>query len=195
MITAVGSDAEIRSAVGPSTRVVELGGRMLLPGFHDSHIHPVVAGLDTLECPLSGLDSVAAIVEKVRECVASEVRRGDWLVGSGWSVALFPEGNARKQLLDEITTEVPIALADENGHAVWLNSEALARAGIGPQTQAPPAGVIERDPATGEASGTLRETAMGLIASLLPPVSDNNIRSGSYDWLSRDCDWNDQGIL
>lgn len=172
VVAAVGSDADIRATVGPSTRVVDLNGHMLLPGFHDSHIHPVTSGNDTLECPLSGLPTIVAVLDKVRKCVASDIRRGDWLIGSGWNVALFPDGNASKQLLDEISADVPIALTDENGHALWLNTAALVRAGIGPQTQAPPAGVIERDPASGEASGTLRESAMDLVYRKLPPISD-----------------------
>jgi predicted amidohydrolase YtcJ len=158
-IAAVGADAEVARWVGAGTRVVDLDGRMLLPGFHDAHLHPVTSGLGSLECSLSGLTSVEAVLEKIRSCAALGVRRGEWLVGDAWSVALFPDGNAPKALLDEIALRIPVALTDENGHAVWVNSFALARAGIGRDTPDPPAGVIERDPKTGEATGTLRETA------------------------------------
>ena len=171
-IAAVGSDVEIRRRIGPATRVVELGGRMLLPGFHDAHIHPVSAGLDSLECPLSGLDSVEAILSRVRDCAASGTRRGEWLVGSGWDVSLFPDGNAPKALLDEIAPDFPIALTDENGHAVWVNSRALGLAEVGRETPDPPAGVIERDPATAEPSGTLLESAAELVFRRGPPVSE-----------------------
>ncbi len=81
-IAVVGSNAQVRRTIGDGTRVVDLGGRMLLPGFHDAHIHPIYAGLESIECSLSGLTSVEAVLSKVRECLASGVRRGDWL--GGW---------------------------------------------------------------------------------------------------------------
>jgi hypothetical protein len=141
---------------------------MLLPGFHDAHLHPVYSGLDSLECWLGGLTSVPAVLEKLSACVASGSRRGDWLVGGGWSVALFPDGNAPKALLDEVAPDVPVVLMDENGHAVWVSSKALERAGVDRSTPNPPAGVIERDPETGEATGTLRESATELVYAHVP---------------------------
>ena len=75
VITAVGSEAEVRALIGPETRVVALDGKMLLPGFHDAHIHPVYAGLGSLECPLHGLGSLEAILAKLRACAASGERR------------------------------------------------------------------------------------------------------------------------
>ena len=171
-IEAVGSNAELRPYVGKGTRVVDLDGRMLLPGFHDAHTHPIYSGLDSLECWLGGLTSVDAVLAKLRECLASEVRRGDWLVGGGWSVALFPDGNAPKTLLDEISLEIPIALADENAHAIWVNSKALELAGVDRDTPDPPAGVIERERGTGEAGGTLRESAVGLVTDRIPAPAD-----------------------
>lgn len=184
-ITAVGSNAEIRPRIGADTRVVALAGRMLLPGFHDAHIHPVSAGLDELECPLSGIGSLDAVLARVRECVVSGARRGEWLVGSGWSVALFPEGNAPKVLLDEISSEVPIVLTDENGHAVWVNSRALALAGVDRDTKDPPAGVIERSPTTGEATGTLRESAAELIYREIPPPEAPLVLEGARRAVKR----------
>jgi predicted amidohydrolase YtcJ len=178
-IAAVGSDTEVRPYIGADTRIVDLGGRMLLPGFHDAHIHPIYAGLDGLECWLGGLSSVEAIRAKLSECVASGVRRGEWLVGGGWSVALFPDGNAPKTLLDEIAPDIPVALTDENGHAVWVNSKALARSGVDRSTPDPPAGVIERDPQTGEANGTLRESAMALVVDHVPGPEPAQVLRGT----------------
>lgn len=184
-IEAVGSNAELRPYVGKGTRVVDLDGRMLLPGFHDAHVHPIYAGLDSLECWLGGLTSVEAILAKLRECVASGVRRGDWLVGAGWSVALFPDGNAPKALLDEIAPKIPIALTDENGHAVWVNSKALELAGVDRNTPDPPAGVIERDSGTGEAMGTLRESAAEFVNERIPPPTDAQRLRGARGALRR----------
>ncbi len=179
VITAVGSEAEVRPLIGPETRVVALDGKMLLPGFHDAHIHPVYAGLGSLECPLHGLGSLEAILEKLRACAASGERRGDWLVGSGWDVSLFPDGNAPKEPLDELAPDFPIALTDENGHAVWVNSKALELAGVRPDTPNPPAGVIERDPNSGEASGTLRESAAELVYDVVPAATEARMVEGA----------------
>lgn len=184
-IAAVGSDPEVRAYIGADTRVVDLAGKMLLPGFHDAHIHPVYAGLDSLECSLEGLTSVEAALEKVRACVASGGRRGDWLVGGVWSVALFPDGNAPKTLLDEIAPDIPIVLMDENGHAVWVNSKALELAGVDRDTPNPPAGVIERDPVTGEAMGTLRESAAELVYRHVPAAADAQLLEGARRAVKR----------
>jgi predicted amidohydrolase YtcJ len=178
-IEAVGHNDEVRRYVGNRTRVVDLDGRMLLPGFHDAHAHPIYAGLESLECWLGGLASIEAILAKVRACVASGIRRGSWLVGGGWSVSVFPDGNAPKELLDEIASEIPIVLADENAHAIWVNSRALELAGIERDTPDPPAGVIERDASTGEASGTLRESAARLVNELIPPPEDAEVLRGA----------------
>jgi predicted amidohydrolase YtcJ len=120
-----------------------------------------------------------AIVAKLSACAASGSRRGDWLIGGGWSIALFPDGNAPKSLLDEISLDFPIALMDENGHAVWVNSKALALGGVDRNTPDPPAGIIERDPQTGEATGTLRESATALIYDHVPEASDEQLLRGA----------------
>jgi predicted amidohydrolase YtcJ len=179
VIIAVGNEAELRPLIGPETRVVALDGEMLLPGFHDAHSHPVYAGLGSLECPLHGLGSRVAILEKLRACAASGERRGDWLVGSGWDVSLFPDGNAPKGPLDELAPDFPIVLTDENGHAVWVNSRALELAGIRRDTPNPPAGVIERDPSSGEASGTLRESAAELVYDVVPAPGKARLVEGA----------------
>ena len=174
-IAAIGSEDEVSVWIGPETQVLDLEGGMLLPGFHDAHIHPLLAGLGALECPLNGLVSVEALREAIRGCLAEGTRRGGWLVGGGWAVSLFPEGNAPRGLLDELAPDVPVALTDENGHALWVNGEALARAGIDRDTPDPPGGVIERDPQTGAASGTLRETAMDAVLERIPPAESSRL--------------------
>jgi predicted amidohydrolase YtcJ len=184
-IVAVGANRDVEPHVGEHTRVVDLTGRMLVPGFHDAHAHPVYAGLDTLECSLSGLASVAAVLDKVRSCLRSGSRRGEWIVGGGWSVALFPNGNAPGALLDEIAADVPIVLMDENGHAVWVNTKALALAGVTANTPDPPAGVIERDPQTGAATGTLRESATKLVYDHVPAPAREQLLRGARLALKR----------
>lgn len=166
-IVYVGTDAGAEAWIGPETRVVPLGGRMLLPGFEDAHVHPLSAGVELAQCNLNDLPDQKAILAKVRQC-AAEGRPDEWLVGGGWSLPAFPGGAPTKQLLDAISSERPIALSAADGHSGWVNSAALARAGITKQTPDPPSGRIERDPKTGEATGTLREKAMDLVWKLIP---------------------------
>ena len=176
-IVAVGTDAELARFVGAATEVVDLGGRMVLPGFHDAHAHPIAGGMDALACSLVDARSVEAILARVREC-ASSGDDGEWLVGAGWDLSLFPAANPHRSLLDAIESDRPILLGGADGHSAWVNSKALALAGIDRSTPDPPKGVIERDATTGEPSGTLRESATSLVARLVPEPTDDARRAG-----------------
>ena len=169
-IVAVGTDQEVLNRF--QGQVFELGGRMVLPGFHDSHVHPMYGGIQLIQCDLSGAGSVAALVDGVAECDAA-LPEGDWLVGGGWELSLFPDANPSKDLLDAVNAERPIFLRGADGHSSWANSKALALAGIGAETPNPPHGIIERD-ADGEPSGTVRESAQGLVEAVVPPLTPND---------------------
>ena len=175
-IVYVGSDAGAALYIGAKTRVVALGGRMLLPGFQDAHVHPVSGGLELTLCDLNDLPTQAAVVEKVRACAAQQP--GEWLVGGGWALPIFPGGNPGRDLLDELSGERPAYLSAADGHSAWVNSRALALAKVDARTPDPPNGRIERDPASGEPTGTLRESAMGLVARLLPPPTPAELETG-----------------
>lgn len=166
-IVYVGSDAGARPWVGPATRVVRLGGRMVLPGFQDAHVHPVSGGIELGQCDLNNLETRERIVEKVRAC-AQEGR--PWVVGGGWALPAFPGGAPTRELLDSLAPDRPAYLSAADGHSAWVNSEALRRAGITAATPDPVGGRIERD-ATGEPTGTLRESATDLVARLLPAIT------------------------
>lgn len=181
-IVFVGTDAAAKPWIGPKTRVVALGGKMLLPAFHDAHVHPVSGGVEALECDLNGLSTQAAILEKVKR-YAAERASAPWVRGGGWDLTIFPEGNPSKALLDAISVDRPIYLSASDGHSVWVNSKALAIAGVTRSTPDPPYGRIERDPATGEPSGTLREGAAGLVSKFLPKRSANDFVEGLREAL------------
>ena len=166
-IVAVGTDEEVLGRF--QGQVFELGGRMVLPGFHDAHVHPMYGGIQLIQCDLSGADRVAALTAKVAECDAA-LPEGDWLVGGGWELSLFPDANPSKDLLDGVNESRPIFLRGADGHSSWANSKALALAGIEAETPNPPQGIIERD-ADGEPSGTLRESAQGLVEAIVPPLT------------------------
>ena len=169
-IVAVGSDEEVLSRF--QGQVFELGGRMVLPGFHDAHVHPMYGGIQLIQCDLSGAGSVAALTAKVAECDAA-LPEGDWLVGGGWELSLFPDANPSKALLDGINAERPIFLRGADGHSSWANAKALELAGIEAETPNPPQGIIERD-ADGQPSGTVRESAQGLVEAIVPPLTPDD---------------------
>lgn len=169
-IVAVGDDAATAMFVADSTRVIDAEQGMLLPGLHDAHVHPLSSGAALLGCSLSDAASEEAILQGLQAC-ATDTADDEWLVGLDFNLGLFPNGNPNKASLDALFPERPVYLAAADGHSAWVNSRALALAGITADTPNPPQGVIERDPATGEATGTLRETAQALVSDLLPETA------------------------
>jgi predicted amidohydrolase YtcJ len=169
----VGNNAEIEALIGPQTRVIDLAGRMALPGFHDAHVHTMDGGFALAGCQLDGLDSVQAIVEKVTAC-AVEMDKG-WLEGHAFDLSVFGQDGPNKSLLDAISSVRPIVLWASDYHNVWVNSIALELAGITAETPDPPLGVIERDP-DGSPSGTLREAAQNMLRDAMPkPSLETNV--------------------
>jgi len=101
-----------------------------------------------------------------------------WVRGGGWQLPLFPDGNPTRALLDQAVPDRPAAFEAADGHSLWVNSRALALAGITRETADPPGGRIERDPRGGEPSGTLRESAMDLVAHVLPGRTEAELLAG-----------------
>ncbi|MEZ5314004.1 MAG: amidohydrolase, partial [Thermoanaerobaculia bacterium] len=146
----------------------------MLPGFHDRHVHPLEGGMELARCDVTAAATVAAILDRIRDCAA---HLGDrpWLVGGGWQLPIFPGGVADRKLLDAILPDRPAAFSSADGHSTWVNSRALALAGIDRDTPDPEGGRIERD-AAGEPTGTLRERAAALVDDLIPgPTAEERI--------------------
>jgi predicted amidohydrolase YtcJ len=139
LITFVGDEASAHAFAGPDARVITLQGGMVLPGFHDSHVHPMTSGMRLLQCRLGGLQSARQVIDAVRACAAKEPRRA-WLLGSGWSPELFPKGALQK--LDELVPDRPAFITNEDGITAWVNSRALEIAGIADRS-----GVVSGDTA------------------------------------------------
>jgi predicted amidohydrolase YtcJ len=165
-ISAVGSVDEIASAVGPATRVLDLRGRLLLPGFQDAHVHPLSGGMDRMQCDLREAEDREAVLATIR-AYADAHPDEEWIVGSGWYMGHFPGGTPRREDLDSVLPDRPGYFPNRDGHSSWVNSRALELAGITRDTPDPVSGRIERDP-DGTPTGSLHEDAAELVERLVP---------------------------
>jgi len=170
-IVAVGHD-EVRELIGPKTEVVDLGGRMLVPGFQDAHVHTVWGGLDMIRCDLSGVSTKQDYLRLLAEYAAANPDK-EWILGGGWTMSAFPGGTPRAEDLDTVIPDRPAFIPNRDGHGAWVNSRALQLAGIDADTPDPADGRIERDE-DGSPTGTLHEGAMTLVNRLLPATSDED---------------------
>lgn len=168
-IVFVGTARDAQAWRGPRTSVVELPGRMVLPGFHDAHVHPVSGGVELAQCNLNDLATAEAVIEKVRQCAAA-LGPDEWVAGGGYGLPVFPGGLARKEPLDAVTGGRPAYLTSADGHSAWVSTKALAIAGVDSSTRDPENGRIERDD-KGEPVGTLRESATSLVGRHVPRPS------------------------
>ncbi|MFE5136075.1 amidohydrolase [Streptomyces fagopyri] len=164
-ITAVGAAA--RDLAGPRTEVVDLAGRLLLPGFQDAHLHPVPAGLELARCDLTGARTAEETVRAVRAYADAHPDR-EWITGGGWSMEAFEGGTPTKEVLDAVVPDRPVYLPNRDHHGAWANSRALELAGVTRDTPDPADGRFERD-ASGEPTGMLQEGAMRYVGRLAPP--------------------------
>ncbi len=170
-IVAVGDDPVIERMRGMGTKVINAGGKLVLPGFVDCHIHFIDGSFSLGRVNLEGAKDPGDIQRRLRE-YAAEHPGDDWILGRGWNYAMFgPEALPRKKYLDEIFPARPVFLEGYDGHTYWANSKALVLAGITRDTPDPPNGAIVRDPKTGEATGALKESAQDLVARIIPKPS------------------------
>ncbi|MET8131714.1 amidohydrolase [Streptomyces sp. NPDC005251] len=167
-ITAVGN-AEVHELIGPDTEVVDLAGRLLLPGFQDAHVHPVPAGLELTQCDLTGAKTAKDTVAAVRGYADAHPER-EWITGGGWSMEAFAGGTPTKELLDAVVPDRPVYLPNRDHHGAWVNSRALELAGVTRDTPDPADGRFERD-ASGEPTGMLQEGAMQWVGRLTPAAT------------------------
>ncbi|MDH6280788.1 amidohydrolase [Prescottella agglutinans] len=172
-ILAIGSVTEMEAFAGPDTEVESLEGRWILPAFHDSHVHPVGAGLEINQCDLTS----ALTIQQCQETIAAYAQANpdlEWISGGGWSMDSFPGGVPTAELLDEVVSDRPVFLPNRDHHSAWVNTRALEIAGIDSNTPDPEDGVIVRD-SRGRPTGALHEGAMGLVGSLLPEPTDEEL--------------------
>lgn len=169
VIVGVGHASHIRTLIGPLTRVVDITGQALLPGFQDSHVHPIMAGIELLQCDLSPAANADECIELIRAYAAANPDE-PWILGGGWAMEYFEGGTPTRQLLDAVVADRPVLLSNRDHHGAWANSLALELAGITASTPDPEDGRIERD-AQGAPTGTLHEGAVSLVDGVRPSVS------------------------
>ncbi|MGZ9720441.1 amidohydrolase [Rhizobium miluonense] len=164
-ILAVGNRADIEALKGPETRVVDLAGKMAMPGFIDVHNHIMMGGqAELFETQIPAGASIEAICAHVRK-QAEIARHGQWIVANQWGADMITAINSEASLgkLDEASLGHPVLLRDETMHNRWVNSEAMRLAGISNNQPDPPQGSFGRDPVTGRLTGLLVESASGIV--------------------------------
>jgi len=170
-IVAVGSSQEIRALAGPKTVTVDLGGRLMVPGFQDSHLHFPGQSINAVE--LDGLESLEAFQKALGDFAKSHPKL-PWITGSGWAYSAFPNQTVDKKYIDAVISDRPVYVAERDGHMGLANSKALALAGITRDTKDPPNGHIMRD-ANGEPTGELKEAAQRLMRTHIPPETPDEM--------------------
>ncbi len=178
-IVAVGSDEEITARVGSGTKVIDLAGKVVLPGLADGHVHIFGVGSKGRILDLSGTRSIKQVVEKVAAAAKSS-SGGTWIQGRGWDQNDWGTGGAfpTARDLDAATSDLPVVLRRIDGHAVWANSKAMAMAGVTRETRDPPGGRVLRN-ASGP-SGVFIDNAMALIEGAVPPPTASELRRAYF---------------
>jgi len=174
-ILAVGSNQQIARYRGPSTRVIDAKGRLVLPGFTDCHIHFMEGSLGLAHVDLNGAATVREIQKRVAAYAIAHPH-DSWILGMGWTYPAFaPSGMPDRKMLDEVVLDRPVFLEAYDAHSSWANSKALELAGITRETPDPPNGTIVRDE-KGDATGALKEGAGDLVSKFAPkPTSDERL--------------------
>jgi predicted amidohydrolase YtcJ len=181
-IVYVGNEAGVDTYIGKRTQVIDLHGRMLMPGLVDGHMHPMMGGASLLKCNLSyGRFTIEQMQARIQKCLDQTHNRepDGWLEVVNWfQEAMLPAGTVTTHaVLDALKTSRPIFVRSSFGHTALINGRAIQLAGISQGTQDPPHGQIGRDPA-GVPTGILDDAAQGLVDRLIPPaLPEDNVRA------------------
>ncbi len=176
-IQAVGKNVDIQKLKGPQTRVIDLGGHFVMPGFNDAHLHLSDAGLQKLSVDLTGVKTLNEFRERVRAKV-EKAKPGEWIVGGGWDETTWPVKTLPSRWdLDEVSGGHPVFLDRVDGHLAVANTRALQLASVTIASRDPAGGLIDRD-ANGQPTGILRETAKQAVRTVIPRPTHEKRRQG-----------------
>ncbi|MGB0387200.1 MAG: amidohydrolase [Ardenticatenaceae bacterium] len=166
-IVFVGSNEGVSAYIGDQTTIIDLEGKMVLPGFHDSHMHPLESGSSVATtCQLTADTPPEQYINQLRECAPNQVGT-NWVLGGGHSIHTLLESERLPiDILDEAIPDRPAVMLEQTSHSVWVNSQALQAAGIDANTPDPAGGIIDHDPDTGELTGILFENAGNMTLDL-----------------------------
>ncbi len=168
-ILVVGDEGTIESLVGPDTRVVELEGRTLLPGFVDGHTHFLSGGFQLSSVDLRDAETPEEFARRIAR-FAETLEPGEWITGGDWDHELWGGELPEKEWVDSLTQDNPVFVSRLDGHMALANSLALEAGGVTAETADPPGGVVVRA-ADGSPAGVLRDNAMGLVSRAIPERS------------------------
>ena len=169
-IIAVGSDEDVRLLAGPTTRVIDAGGRLVVPGFNDAHVHFIAGAEELVGVDLRPSRDEADMARRLGEYAAT-LPAGEWITGGYWDHEAWP-GRAlpSRDAIDAVTPEHPVLVRRLDGHLALANSVALAHARLDDRAAEPPGGAIVRD-ARGRLTGVLKDTAIDLVSRVMPPAT------------------------
>jgi predicted amidohydrolase YtcJ len=176
-VLAVGADADVEATIGPKTRVVELRGRLAVPGFNDAHVHFLDGGFGLLSVDLRDAKDEAELARRLAAHAAT-LPSGTWILNGNWDHEAWPSrALPSRQQIDAATPDHPVLVQRLDGHMALANSLALKLAGITRATPDPEGGTIVRD-AAGEPTGVLKDNALSLMAGAIPePSRELNLRA------------------
>ncbi|MFP3950589.1 MAG: amidohydrolase [Candidatus Bathyarchaeia archaeon] len=186
----IGSDDEALALLGNDTRVVDLGGRMAMPGIIDSHTHPSSLAMRMLEvdCRSPGVKKIADILQLISDRV-EELEPGEWVRGANFNDSKLEEGrHITRWELDEVAPENPVFITSDTGHQSLVNSRALELAGIDEETLDPAGGKIDRND-DGAATGLLYEKASGLVRKVIPDYSVDELKESLKTVFEQFSEW------
>jgi predicted amidohydrolase YtcJ len=169
-IVAIGSRIDIDLWRGPKTKVIDAGGKLLLPGFNDAHLHFIQGGAQLEQVQLTDVATPEEFAKRIA-AQTKKTREGEWILGGRWDETKWPKPELpRKELIDAVTGDIPVFVDRYDGHEALANSAAMKLAGIDAKTPDVPGGVIMRD-ASGNPTGIFKDAAMPLIYKAIAPMT------------------------
>ncbi len=169
-IIAIGSDADTKTLIGPKTRVIDAGGKLVLPGFNDAHVHFLETGRQLSSVDLRTAKTPAEFVQRIKD-FAAKLPKGEWVLGGNWDHENWtPNDLPTAAMIDAVTPNNPVFVDRLDGHMALANSLAMKLAGVDKETADIAGGMIVRD-AKGGPTGIFKDSAMGAITKAIPEAS------------------------